>query len=91
MTQDVRFPERPPHATHSPLETLITDFLEWLAPGPRPYAEVMEAWRTTCPRLTVWEDSVERGYVVREGSGPAGPWVALTLVGRIRLEEAGKA
>jgi hypothetical protein len=45
--------------------SLILDLLEWLAPGPRSYVDVMEAWRTSCPRLTVWEDAVDEGYVVR--------------------------
>ena len=40
------------------LDPLILDFLEWIGGGPRPYAEVMEAWRTSCPRLTVWEDAI---------------------------------
>ena len=29
----------------------------------QPYDEVMEAWRTSCPRLTVWEDAVDRSFV----------------------------
>jgi hypothetical protein len=44
---------------------LILDLLEWLALSPRPYAEVMEAWRTSCPRLTVWEDALDLGLVER--------------------------
>jgi hypothetical protein len=24
---------------------------------------VLEAWRTSCPRLTVWEDAVDAGLV----------------------------
>ena len=47
------------------LAPLILDFLEWLAIEPRPYADVMDCWRTSCPRLTVWEDAVDQGYVVR--------------------------
>ena len=35
------------------LEALILDLLEWLANGERTYEEVMDAWRTSCPRLTV--------------------------------------
>ena len=31
----------------------------------RPYSEVIETWRTSCPRLTIWEDAVDRGYVAR--------------------------
>ena len=45
------------------LEPLIADFVAWLAMEPRPYAEALEAWRTNCPRLTVWEDARERGLV----------------------------
>lgn len=55
---------------------LILDMLEWLAASPRLYAEVMDAWRTSCPRLTVWEDAIDLGYVVRRGDqvalSPAG-------------------
>ena len=40
-------------------EPLILDFLEWIANKPRPYREVMAAWRTSCPKLTVWEDSID--------------------------------
>lgn len=51
------------------LDPLIRDLVEWVAREPRPYAEVMELWRTSCPRLTVWEDALERGYLVRERAG----------------------
>ena len=44
-------------------EPLILDLVAWVARQPRPYAEVIEAWRTSCPRLTVWEDAVDRGLV----------------------------
>jgi hypothetical protein len=47
------------------LEPLILDLLEWIAREPRSYADVLEAWRTSCPRLTVWEDCVDRGYAAR--------------------------
>jgi hypothetical protein len=45
------------------LEPLIADFIAWLAAEPRTYSEALEAWRTSCPRLTVWEDARERGLV----------------------------
>jgi hypothetical protein len=48
------------------IDALILDLLEWVANGERSYAEVMEAWRTSCPRLPVWEDATERGLIVRE-------------------------
>jgi hypothetical protein len=51
------------------LTPLIRDMLGWLAAGPRPYAEVLDAWRTSCPRLTVWEDAVDAGLVACT-SGP---------------------
>ena len=47
------------------LAPLILDFLEWIAARPRPYSEVMDAWRTSCPRFTVWEDVVDQGFVIR--------------------------
>jgi len=44
-------------------ETLVLDLLEWLARRERSYAETMDAWRTSCPRLPVWEDANEQGFV----------------------------
>jgi hypothetical protein len=65
---------------------LIFDLLEWLAIRPRPYAEAMEVWRTSCPRLTIWEDAVDLGYVVRRHDGAATPpTVFLTPTGRQAL------
>lgn len=64
------------------LDPLILDLLEWLAPGPRPYTQVMEAWRTSCPRLTVWEDAVDRAFVARVSANAAGRAIALTDAGR---------
>jgi len=48
----------------STTESLILDLLEWLAIRDRTYDEVMDAWRTSCPRLPVWEDANDRGLVV---------------------------
>jgi hypothetical protein len=63
-------------------EPLILDLVEWIAAGPKPYAEVMEAWRTSCPRLTIWEDAVDRGLVVRGGT-----LVEITSAGRALLAQ----
>ena len=52
-----------------PVEALILDLLEWIGPKPRPYREVIEAWRTSCPRLPVWEDANERGFIERHLQG----------------------
>lgn len=46
------------------VEPLILDLLEWLASGDRSYEEVMGAWRTSCPRLPVWEDANDRGLTI---------------------------
>jgi hypothetical protein len=45
------------------VESLVLDLLEWIGPGSRPYAEVLDAWRTSCPRLPVWEDANDGGFV----------------------------
>jgi hypothetical protein len=48
------------------IETLILDLLQWLRNGERSYEEVMDAWRTSCPRLPVWEDAKDRGLITSE-------------------------
>jgi hypothetical protein len=47
------------------VETLTLDLLEWLANGDRSYEEVMDAWRTSCPRFPVWEEANERRLVAK--------------------------
>jgi len=47
------------------VDDLILDLLEWIGPGRRPYAETLEAWRTSCPRLPVWEDATDLGFIER--------------------------
>jgi hypothetical protein len=50
-------------------ESLVLDLLEWIGAMPRMHADVMRAWRTSCPRLTIWEDALDAGYVtVRMGN-----------------------
>lgn len=44
-------------------EALILDLLEWAASRERTYEETMDAWRTSCPRLPVWEDANDRGLL----------------------------
>ena len=48
------------------VEALILDLLDWVAKRERTYEEVMEAWRTSCPKLPVWEDANDRGLVRSE-------------------------
>jgi D-3-phosphoglycerate dehydrogenase len=66
------------------VEPLILDLLEWLANEERSYEEVMSAWRTSCPRLPVWEDANERGLLTTtEVNGR--PTVRITSSGRALL------
>ena len=48
------------------VEALILDLLDWLLVRDRTYEEVMEAWRTSCPRLPVWEDANDRGLIAQQ-------------------------
>jgi hypothetical protein len=49
---------------------LMRDFLLWLAAAPRTYAEAMEVWRTSCPRVSIWEDALADGLIeVESGCG----------------------
>ncbi len=64
------------------LDPLIFDLLEWVERGPRPYAEMIDAWRTSCPRLTVWEDALDRGFLARVSAAGQPARVCLTEAGR---------
>lgn len=68
------------------VDALILDLLEWIGPNPRPYAEVIDAWRTSCPRLPVWEEANQRGFVdhLHEQGQPAS--VAVSALGRAHLK-----
>ena len=59
---------------------LRRQMLEWIAVRPRDYAEVMEAWRTSCPRLSIWEDACLDGLIDYEPG-----------TGKVILNDAGKA
>jgi len=48
------------------VEALIYDLLEWVATGEKSYEEVMDAWRTSCPKLPVWENANDRGLITQE-------------------------
>ena len=64
---------------------LTIQFLEWLLERPRTYGETMDAWRTSCPRLSIWEDALAAG-LVRLGEGTFRErQVALTDRGRVLL------
>jgi hypothetical protein len=71
-------------------DALVLDLVEWIAREPRLYSEVIEAWRTSCPRLTIWEDAVDRGYVARQPVAGLGVRVAITEGGAKFLREHGR-
>jgi len=69
---------------------LVLDLVEFVAKQPRPYAEVMEAWRTSCPRLTIWEDAQDQNLVRRFRSPTGVMVVAATENGRELLQASGR-
>lgn len=69
-----------------PVEALILDLLEWIGPTPRPYREVMEAWRTSCPKLPVWEEANSMGFIQLEHIEGVG-LVSVSSLGRAFLME----
>jgi hypothetical protein len=71
--------------TSDTVDTLILDLLEWIGPDPRPYAEVVEAWRTTCPGLPVWEDANDRGFISRRRVPGQATLVSLSTTGAEHL------
>ena len=70
---------------HDPVDDLLLELLEWMGPDPRPYGEVLDAWRTSCPRLPVWEEAVARGLVIRSREPGRGQLVAVTPEGADHL------
>src|SRR5580692_7009119 len=71
-------------------DPLVLDLVEWIAREPRLYADVIESWRTSCPRLTIWEDAVDRGYVAREAVAGSGTLVTVTERGEKFLRDNGR-
>ncbi len=70
-------------------KTLVLDLVEWVAQQSREYDDVMNAWRTSCPRLTVWEDTVDAGFV-RVESRTEERLVRVTDAGRRFLHDNGR-
>lgn len=71
-------------------DPLVLDFVEWVAREPRVYAEVLATWKTSCPRLTIWEDAAERGYVARATIAGLGLVIAVTEGGERLLRANGR-
>ena len=71
-------------------DPLVLDLVEWIAREPRLYSEVIETWRSSCPRLTIWEDAVDLRYVTRETIAGFGAIVIVTEAGEQLLREQGR-
>jgi hypothetical protein len=74
----------------SEADPLVLDFVEWIARAPRAYADVIGAWKTSCPRLTIWEDAAESGYVARESVAGLGLVIKVTADGEQLLRAHGR-
>jgi D-3-phosphoglycerate dehydrogenase / 2-oxoglutarate reductase len=72
------------------VDSLILDLLEWVGTNARPYSEVLDAWRTSCPRLPVWEEANGRGYIDRCCSSEFGPSVSVSELGIEHLRMHGR-
>jgi hypothetical protein len=66
-------------------EALVLDLVEWVAKRPRPYTEVMDAWRTSCPRLPIWEEAVGHRFLAEKREAGNGLMVHVTPAGRAFL------
>jgi hypothetical protein len=71
-------------------DPLVLDFVEWIAREPRRYSEVIATWRTSCPRLTIFEDAVDGGYVARGTLNGSGTIVSVTEDGEKLLRAHGR-
>ncbi len=76
-----------PTAMPDTVEALVLDLLEWVGHGERPYAEVLEAWRTSCPRLPVWEDATDGGFIERRHVPGRGPVISVSAAGKKHLRK----
>jgi len=67
---------------------LTLQFLDYIADG-RTYGETMEAWRSTCPRMPIWEDAVRQGLVrIENGGAMNASRIVLTARGTAHLGRA---
>jgi len=65
---------------------LTQQFLAWIDEAPRSYADA-EAWRRSCPHLSIWEDAISDGLVrFDNGSSMQQSRLTLTTRGRALLK-----
>lgn len=70
-----------------PASLLMIEFLTWVSLRRRTYADAMEAWRSSCPRLTVWEDALADSLIRIEGDTLRQAEVTLTPKGKAVLQQ----
>jgi hypothetical protein len=70
-------------------DPLLRDLVLWISREPRHYRDVMDAWKTSCPRLTIWEDAIDCGLVSRTFTTGTGDIITVTDKGRAFLSDTG--
>ena len=71
--------------TPNAMTLAMRNMLRWIDAEPRGYGQTMEAWRSSCPRLSVWEDAQLEGLV--EIAASAGTMASA----QVRLTPRGRA
>ncbi len=72
------------------IDHLLRELLDWVDAKQRSYEEVMDAWRTSCPQLPVWEEANDRGFLSKIAvDGRCS--IAITPTGRAFLDKKGRA
>jgi hypothetical protein len=72
------------------IDPLTLEFLDWVLSRRRTYAEAIEAWQTTCPRHSLWEDALINGFIRLESQDHQCE-VTLTACGNAMLEGRDKS
>ena len=73
------------------VNALIAELLEWIGDRRRPYSEVVDAWRTSCPRLPVWEEANARGFLAHQRDAGGVALVSVSAAGREFVEKQRRA
>jgi len=73
----------------STVDNLLLDLVEWVGMKERSYQEALDVWRTSCPKLPVWEEAIDQGLLERDFAN--GRWlVRVTPAGLALLQERGR-
>jgi hypothetical protein len=73
----------------APADALLLQLVAWAAERPRTYGEAIDAWRTSCPRMPIWEDAIDARLIEVEplaGGRPGDRPVRITAAGLAFLE-----